>query len=118
MVMREGASGRFPQVSGLHYTIDPTKEPGSRIVSVEVLGENGDYAPIDPEAIYKVVTINFVRTGGDGYTVLAENSINPYDFGRVDYESLVAYLKANSPINAETEGRITYENAEVVPLNQ
>lgn len=117
MVQREGASGRFPQVSGLRYTIDPTQEPGSRIVSVEVLGEDGEYAPIDPEAVYKMVSINFVRTGGDGYTVLAENSINPYDFGRVDYESLVEYLAANSPIQAEPEGRITYVNAEIVPLN-
>jgi len=116
-VKREGAPGRFPQVSGLRYTIDPTKEPGSRIVSVEVEGKNGDYAPIDLEAVYKMVTINFVRLGGDGYTVLAENAINPYDFGHVDYEATVAYLKANSPIKTEPEGRITYVNAEVAPLN-
>ncbi len=115
-VQREGAGGRFPQVSGLRFTIDPTQAPGSRIVSVEVLGEDGEYAPIDPEAVYSVVTNNFMRTGGDGYTMLAENAINPYDFGRVDYEVLAAYLAANSPITAETEGRISYVNAEVVPL--
>ncbi|HEX2905688.1 MAG TPA: 5'-nucleotidase C-terminal domain-containing protein [Phototrophicaceae bacterium] len=116
-VKRDGAAGRFPQVSGIRYVIDPTKEAGSRIVSVEVLGENGEYAPIDPEAIYSLVTINFVRTGGDGYSVFAENAINPYDFGKVDYESLVSYLKANSPITAaDVEGRITYENAELAPL--
>lgn len=118
MVKREGAGGRFPQVSGLRFTIDPTQEPGSRIVSVEVMDENGDFAPIDPEAVYTVVTNNFMRSGGDGYTVLAENAINPYDFGRVDYEATQQYLAANSPITAEPEGRITYVNAELVPLSQ
>lgn len=115
-VVREGAAGRFPQVSGLRYTIDPTQDPGSRIVSVEVQGEDGTFAPIDPEAVYSVVTNNFMRTGGDGYTVLAENAINPYDFGRVDYEATRDYLIANSPITIGVEGRITYVNAEVVPL--
>lgn len=114
-VKRAGASGRFPQVSGLRYTIDPTQPAGSRIVSVEVLGENGSFAPIDPEATYSVVTNNFVRQGGDGYSVLAEKAINPYDFGNVDYEVTIDYLVANSPIKAEVEGRITYVNAEVQP---
>ncbi|MBI5669650.1 MAG: 5'-nucleotidase C-terminal domain-containing protein [Chloroflexi bacterium] len=117
-VKREGAAGRFPQVSGIRYTVDPTQEPGSRIVSVEVMDGNGEYTPIDPEATYTVVTNNFVRTGGDGYTVLAENAINPYDFGRVDYEATQQYLAANSPITAEPEGRISYVNAELTPLNQ
>lgn len=116
-VQRDGASGRFPQVSGLRYTIDPTQEPGSRIVSVEVMDENGDYAPIDPEAVYSMVTNNFMRTGGDGYTVLAENAINPYDFGRVDYEVTQEYMAASTPITTEPEGRISYVNAEPAPLN-
>ncbi|MEZ4669146.1 MAG: 5'-nucleotidase C-terminal domain-containing protein [Anaerolineae bacterium] len=72
---------------------------------------------IDPEATYSVVTNNFVRQGGDGYAMFNENAINPYDFGRVDYEALVDYLAANSPIKAEVEGRITIVNAEVEPLS-
>lgn len=116
MIRRAGADGRFPQVSGIRVTVDPTQEPGSRIVSVEVLGEDGEYAPIDPDAVYSMVTNNFVRTGGDGYAMLAQNAINPYDFGKVDYEATAAYLTAISPItSAEPEGRIVYVNAEVMP---
>lgn len=115
-VQRDGAAGRFLQVSGLRYTIDPTLEPGSRIVSVEVLNDAGEYEPIDPEATYSVVTLNFIRTGGDGFSVLAENAINPYDFGSVDFEVTLNYIEANNPVAPEVEGRITYVNAEPAPL--
>ncbi len=116
IVQREGAAGRFPQVSGIRYTIDPTLAPGSRIVSVDVLGENGEYAPIDPEMIYTIATLNFIRTGGDGYTIFNDNAIEPYDFGRADYEVTADYLPTITPITAEVEGRITYVNAEIAPM--
>lgn len=114
-VARAGANGRFPQVSGLRYSFDPTKEPGSRIVSVEVLGANGSYSPIDESAVYSVVTNIFVRMGGDGYDVFVTNAINPYDFGRADYEVTAEYMALISPISIEPEGRITIVNAEVEP---
>src|SRR5262249_36485110 len=48
----EAGAGRFPQVSGLHFSWDGSKAPGSRVVSVEVEGADGSFAPIDPDAIY------------------------------------------------------------------
>ncbi len=117
-VSRDDLAGRFLQVSGLRYSIDPTLEAGSRIVSVEVWNEEtGEYEAIDPEAIYTVVTNNFMRTGGDGFSVLAENAIDPYDFGTADFEVLLDYIEENSPSAPELEGRITYVNAEVAPVN-
>lgn len=116
-VVRAGAAGRFPQVSGLRFSWDPNLEPGNRVVSVEVQAEDGSFSEIDPDATYTVVTNNFVRQGGDGYAMFNDNAVNPYDYGRVDYEALVDYLAANSPIKAEVEGRITIVNAEVEPLS-
>lgn len=115
-VSRDGAAGRFLQVSGIRYTIDPTLEPGSRIVSAEVLNDAGEYEPIDPEATYSVATLNFIRTGGDGFSILNDNAIDPYDFGDLDFEVTLDYVEANSPVAPETEGRITYVNAEVAPM--
>lgn len=116
-VIRAGAQGRFPQVSGLRFSWDPNLEPGNRVQSVEVQAEDGSFSEIDPDATYTVVTNNFVRQGGDGYSMFNDNALNPYDYGRVDYEALVDYLAANSPITAEVEGRITILNAEVEPLS-
>lgn len=118
MVQRGGASGRFLQVSGLRVTIDPTLEAGSRIVSVEVEADDGSFAPIDPDAVYSMAALNFFRQGGDGFSVLAENAIDPYDAGRIDFEVTLAYITANAPVAPEVEGRITYINAEVQPRDE
>ena len=111
VIVRDGAAGRFPQVSGLHFTWDPTQEAGSRIVSVEVAGEDGSFAPIDPEAIYTVASNDFMRTGGDGYEVFATNSIDAYDFGKPLDQVLAEYLAALQIVEPATEGRITVVNA-------
>ena len=102
----EDGAGRFPQVSGLRYTFDPAAEAGSRIVSVDVLGEDGTYAPIDAAAIYTVASNDFMRRGGDGYTVFADNAIDAYDFGRPLDQVLADFIAANSPINPQIEGRV------------
>ncbi|NWF67685.1 MAG: 5'-nucleotidase C-terminal domain-containing protein [Chloroflexi bacterium] len=115
-IERDGAAGRFPQVSGIRFSFDPTQEAGSRIVSVEVLGADGSYAAIDPAATYSVVSNNFLRQGGDGYSVFLDNGLNAYDFGRPLNDVVVDYMVANSPVSAAVEGRITPVNAEVEPL--
>ena len=116
-VQRSGASGRFLHLSGARFSIDPTQEVGSRIVNVEVLNEAGEYEPLDTEAVYSMAGNNYVRNGGDGFSVLAENAIDPYDGGRVDFNVTLDYIVANSPVAPATEGRITYVNAEVEPLD-
>ncbi|MDQ7037567.1 MAG: 5'-nucleotidase C-terminal domain-containing protein [Anaerolineae bacterium] len=72
---------------------------------LEVLLENGE--PIDPDAIYSVVTNDFMRNGGDGYAVLAEDAIDPYDFGKPLDQIVADYIAANSPLEIGTDGRIT-----------
>ena len=101
----ENIAGRFPQVSGLRFTWDPGAEPGSRIVSVEVKTPGG-YKLIEPLAIYRIVTNNFLYNGGDGYTVFQEG-INVSYLGFMDYEVLREYIEENTPVNPQIEGRIT-----------
>ncbi|MDZ4768266.1 MAG: 5'-nucleotidase C-terminal domain-containing protein [Chloroflexota bacterium] len=116
MVSRAGANGRFPQVSGIRFTFDPTQEAGSRILSVEVLGADGEYAPIDEDAIYTVASNDFMRLGGDGYTAITDNATNVYDFGKPLDQVLAEYLTSLGDVNVETEGRIILEGAELPPI--
>jgi len=102
----EAGAGRFPQVSGLHFSWDGSKAPGSRIVSVEVERASGMYAPIDPNATYTVATTSFMRTGGDQYTVFTTNGIDAYDYGKPVDQVLGEYIKAHSPVAPVVEGRI------------
>ncbi|HEX8048381.1 5'-nucleotidase C-terminal domain-containing protein [Rhizobium sp.] len=101
----EGA-GRFPQVSGLKYTFDKSKPSGSRLVSVTVQ-EGAEFVPLDPDKTYGVVSNNYMRAGGDGYSVFAQKGKNAYDFGP-DLAGVVAdYLAAHNPYKPYTDGRIT-----------
>lgn len=102
----DSGTGRFPQVSGLRYTFDSSQAEGSRIVSVEVQLEDGTFAPIEAETMYSIVSNDFMRGGGDSYTVFAENAVNAYDFGRPLDQVLADYIAANAPVAPVTEGRI------------
>lgn len=102
----EFGSGRFPQVAGMRFAWDPAAPAGARIVSVEMRGADGAYAPLDPEATYRIATNQFMRRGGDGYVVLRDRAIDPYDFGPGLEEALAAYIEARSPLQAGLEGRI------------
>lgn len=101
------STGRYPQVSGIRFSYDGSQPAGSRVISVEVQLEDGSFAPIDPAATYSVASNDFMRRGGDGYAVFAENAINPYDFGRPLDQVLADYIAANAPVAPALEGRIT-----------
>nr|WP_272212723.1 bifunctional metallophosphatase/5'-nucleotidase [Marinicella sp. W31]MDC2878634.1 bifunctional metallophosphatase/5'-nucleotidase [Marinicella sp. W31] len=103
----EDGGGRYPQVSGLKYTYDASKAPGSRVVSVEVETGEDEFAPIELDTVYGIVTNNYVRGGGDGYAVFAENGMNAYDFGPNLEEAVAEYLGMNSPYIPYVDGRIT-----------
>jgi 5'-nucleotidase / UDP-sugar diphosphatase len=116
VVTREGANGRFPQVAGLRFSFDPTQEAGSRIVSVEVRAADGSFAPIDPAAEYTIASNDFMRNGGDGYSVFRDNAIDAYDFGTPLNDALVTYLVANEGNLPAVDDRITLVNATVAPM--
>ncbi|WP_298494967.1 5'-nucleotidase C-terminal domain-containing protein [uncultured Maritimibacter sp.] len=100
----EEGGGRFPQVAGLQFTYDPNAEAGSRIV--DVYTQVGmDWAPLDEAKTYLVVSNNFVRTGGDGYSMF-EDAENAYDFGPDLADVTAEYLAEMAPYQPFTDGRI------------
>ena len=106
----EEVKGRFPQVAGLRYSWDPAVAPNEgRIQTVEVMLD-GHWAAIDPDGVYGVVSNDFLRKGGDGYAVFAENAMKAYDFGP-NLENVVAeFMAASGAYSPALEGRITEAN--------
>jgi 5'-nucleotidase / UDP-sugar diphosphatase len=99
-------SGRFPQVSGLRFEWNPGRPAGARITSAQVWEvETERFRPLDPAAVYTVATNDFLRRGGDGYSVFRDHAIDPYDFGAPLDQVLIDYLSVTSPM-AELDGRI------------
>ena len=102
----EEIKGRFPQVAGLRFAWDETVEPlKGRIKQVQVM-KDGEWADIDPEATYKLVSNDFMRGGGDGYAVFKDNGMNAYDYGPGLEQVVADYIAANSPYKPYTDGRI------------
>jgi 5'-nucleotidase len=100
-------TGRFLQVSGLRFNWNPDAGVGSRVTRVEVRNPDGTYTALDDNMVYKVAVTDYLRGGGDGYTIFAERAIDPYDFGRAVSDILVEYLETNSPVSPGLEGRIS-----------
>ncbi|PTX52132.1 bifunctional metallophosphatase/5'-nucleotidase [Allosediminivita pacifica] len=102
----EDGGGRFPQVAGMSFTVDPSAEVGSRISEVMIAGE-----PIDEQATYMLVSNNYVRNGGDGYSMFVDAE-NAYDYGPDLADVTAEYLAENTPYEPYTDGRITVLEAE------
>ncbi len=109
------SAGRFVQVSGLSFTWTPSAPVGSRILSAKVQYSSTSsagpptefgFTPIDPATIHRVVTNNFMLVGGDGFAVFTAG-MNQYDTGFTLTDALSDHFRANSPVSAYVEGRIT-----------
>ncbi|PDT16718.1 multifunctional 2',3'-cyclic-nucleotide 2'-phosphodiesterase/5'-nucleotidase/3'-nucleotidase [Rhizobium sp. J15] len=104
-------AGRFPQVAGLKFSFDQSKPVGSRVSDIQVK-EGDTFAPIDQAKTYKIATNNFMRAGGDGYSIFKEGK-NAYDFGPDLADVTAGYLAAHSPYKPYTDGRVTEIGATV-----
>lgn len=96
-----GAAGRL-HLAGGSFTYRFGNPNLERVVSATVGGE-----PLDPARLYRVVTIDYLFTGGDGHTGF-KNGTN-VKVGDVEVEAVAAYIGANSPVNPKLEGRIVQQ---------
>ena len=84
--------------ANFRFAYDLTKPAGQRITSMAIDGK-----PIDPTGRYRVTVNNFLASGGDGFSALAEGT-ETFDAG-LDLDALEAYLATNP--QAPAVGRIT-----------
>ena len=88
----DGATpGSFPQVSGLAFSFDDDSPEGDRVQSLAIKDENGNVIDTiaengelvgDANRTFRIVTLNFLADGGDGYPFPTGESAN-----RVDLEA-------------------------------
>ncbi|KAF9808321.1 hypothetical protein SFRURICE_008374 [Spodoptera frugiperda] len=102
--------GRLLQVAGLRVTFNGSRPVNSRVVDVQVRCIECDvprYEPLRLDKYYKVASQSFIANGGDGYSMISENRRNIEVLG-VDYDILSSYIEHQSPVFAQTEGRVPY----------
>lgn len=98
--------GRFPQVAGLRFRYRPGAPVGARIESVEIQRADGVFRPLEADRVYLVAANDFLRRGGDGYSVLADRAIDPYDHGTPLHEAVIAFIAAGGADRVGRDGRI------------
>jgi len=107
--------GQFGQFAGLHFTFDVTRPVGSRVRDAAltvpapqpILIRNG--VVVGTDAI-RIVTLNFLADGGDGYPFPAFIGVNPALANRVDLTSagLPACLSTFAPAGSEQDAFAEY----------
>ena len=95
--------GRFPQVSGIRFTFDARRPPGSRIVDLSINGK-----PLDENKMYTLAATDYVAIdGGDGYAMLkGARVLTPRARSQFDSDVLQAAIVAKKVIAPKIDGRI------------
>lgn len=95
--------GGFPQVSGIQFSFDASKSPGSRVSDIKVNGQ-----PLNETRKYTLATSTFLALdGGDGYTMFkGAPVILPPDRAPIDSDALKGVFAAGRAIAPKVEGRI------------
>ena len=80
--------GRFPQVSGLAFSFDLTRVGGSRILNLAIQDSQGNDLDVlvrggvlvgDSARTFRMVTLNFLASGGDSYPFPTDAAANRVD---------------------------------------
>jgi 2',3'-cyclic-nucleotide 2'-phosphodiesterase (5'-nucleotidase family) len=105
-VFLPGAQGRFPQVSGMCFTYEPSRPAGNRVTSVVRANQDGTCTTtavdLSASSRYTLAINDFMAVGGDGYLFLADRASS-----RGVMEEVVAeWIRGNSPVNPSIQGRI------------
>ncbi|XP_012550294.1 apyrase isoform X1 [Bombyx mori] len=110
------AGARMLQVSGLLLTFDGSRPLNERVLNVAVRCIACDvprYEPLELDKYYRVVSQSFIGTGGDGFSMISNNRKNVTVVG-VDYDLLMKYVRHQSPVFADVDGRIHIDNPCIV----
>ncbi|EIG7242370.1 bifunctional UDP-sugar hydrolase/5'-nucleotidase [Salmonella enterica] len=82
-------SGAYPQFANVSFV---AKE--GKLTDLKIKGE-----PVDPAKTYRMATLSFNATGGDGYPRI-DNKPGYVNTGFIDAEALKEFIQQNSPLDA------------------
>lgn len=132
--------GQFAQVGGFAFSFDATQPAGARVQSISLIDEDGNPTDpivlggeaIDPTQSFRMVTLDFLAGGGDGYPfadfaaadpdfadvvqlgdVLTEDGVATFANPGSEQDALAEFLSEEHGIDAGTP----FSEAEMDPAN-
>lgn len=116
--------GKFLQFSGMKVVYDLSRPDGQRVVDIQVKCAKcrvPEYRPLDINEKYRIIVLDFMLRGGDGYSMLNPDK-NPGKVQEVklgddlDVDVAVRYFKGHTtPIMQGIEGRINFIDESSIP---
>ncbi|XP_044145289.1 5'-nucleotidase [Bufo gargarizans] len=110
-VHRYGASsGEFLQVGGIKVVYNLNNKPGERVVKLHVICTKcrvPKYVPVQMDEVYKVVLPAYLTEGGDGFSMLKNESLK-HDSGDLDIAVVGNYIQKMLRVYPAVEGRIQF----------
>ncbi|TDN55981.1 bifunctional UDP-sugar hydrolase/5'-nucleotidase UshA [Scandinavium goeteborgense] len=94
-------SGAYPQFANVSFVAK-----GGELNDLKIKGE-----PIDPNKTYRMATLSFNATGGDGYPHI-DTKPGYVNTGFIDAEVLKQYIEQNSPLDVNTyepKGEVSWQ---------
>ncbi|WP_336281871.1 bifunctional UDP-sugar hydrolase/5'-nucleotidase UshA [Cronobacter dublinensis] len=94
-------SGAYPQFANVSFTAS-----GGALNDLKIKGE-----PVDPAKTYRMATLSFNATGGDGYPAI-DKKPGYVNTGFVDAEVLKQYIQQSSPLDVNTfepKGEVSWQ---------
>ncbi|ONI38436.1 hypothetical protein AN640_02525 [Candidatus Epulonipiscium fishelsonii] len=104
------AKGAFPHIAGMHVIFDESKPAGGRIVEIRL--DSGEMVKTDE--VYLLATNDFIRAGGDEYTMFVDNPIMN-EYSALD-EAVIEYLLVKGTEGTELNDRILVTTIDDIPL--
>ncbi len=105
-----GAGPHLLQAAGLRYAADGSRPAGRRLLSVDVVDEQGGTRPLDPQGRYTAVVGDFLAQGGDGFAMLKAGRLLTV-CPQKDRDLVEAYIRRHSPLTSLRTGRIRLERS-------
>ncbi len=111
------STGRFPQVSGLKVKFHC--DTAAKVAVVDSIwktptGPGGTETLVGPSDTVRIITNDFMQSGGDGYTVLKDGTDVKYT-GDLLLDVAIAYIKQFSPVGPVVDGRLLYDSTNTSP---
>jgi 5'-nucleotidase/UDP-sugar diphosphatase len=95
--------GRFPQISGMQVEYDSSKSVGNRVISVKINGK-----AINLNQKYKLVTTDYLASGGDGFTVF--KNLHKLTFknqmSRLVFDVIIDNIKSTGKLAVKSDSRL------------
>ncbi len=86
-------------VAGMTYSFDQSRPIGQRVLQITIGGK-----PLDLKKVYRVQTIDYLASGGDGQNAFKDGKNVVYGDPCIDV--VADYIQKHSPVNPKVEDRI------------